>query len=444
LWTTENLAKFKEYYVDNPLEDSDKGFFEKLEEQISIGSTELPKLVAEMLWVIHLAPRNISEKLKSAQIAKVWEWSGDIFPKETLTPTAFANGFANTGMGFNTNRWREFVYLYDVASNLKKLSKEQRENILHSPWNLAHFLETIKGSGVRQLRHIILHLLFPDEFERIASKRHREEILDHFSDHLPENMPTPPIDLVGMAMTDWQIYNLRKKLSIKYPGVQLDFYEAPLADKWRNQSKVKTVESTIKKEVIIHKALLNKKIGSGASAWLVETSNPEVIHLRGLQSNTTNPGKLRVIPTPVIQRIFNAIYNKEIEESEIVTGGEKGEHLFDKLSIDYDKYVLGYNSTIKQICKVLMNSQSEITFEKPPSTESLFDEYTLHSELNTQLTTSLLSKPFVILTGASGTGKTKQAKDIAEHFSNQSNSNYEIVAVGADWTQIQYSKVRLS
>ncbi len=56
-------------------------------------------------------------------------------------------------------------------------------------------------------------------------------------------------------------------------------------------------------------------------------------------------------------------------------------------------------------------------------------------EFNTLLATSLLAKPFAILTGASGTGKTKQAKDLAKHFSKDTEgSNYEVVAVGADWT----------
>ncbi|MDA8528346.1 hypothetical protein N9K67_06060 [Opitutaceae bacterium] len=51
---------------------------------------------------------------------------------------------------------------------------------------------------------------------------------------------------------------------------------------------------------------------------------------------------------------------------------------------------------------------------------------------------SLLAKPFAILTGASGTGKTKLAEAIAEHFRNHEEvfeaTNYAIVPVGADWT----------
>lgn len=50
--------------------------------------------------------------------------------------------------------------------------------------------------------------------------------------------------------------------------------------------------------------------------------------------------------------------------------------------------------------------------------------------------TSLLAKPFVILTGNSGTGKTRIAKQFAEYLEKTDNGekNWIIVPVGADWT----------
>jgi hypothetical protein len=49
-----------------------------------------------------------------------------------------------------------------------------------------------------------------------------------------------------------------------------------------------------------------------------------------------------------------------------------------------------------------------------------------------------LSKPFLILTGNSGTGKTKLAERLAETYRDKNDlkeaSNYAVVAVGADWT----------
>lgn len=47
---------------------------------------------------------------------------------------------------------------------------------------------------------------------------------------------------------------------------------------------------------------------------------------------------------------------------------------------------------------------------------------------------SLLAKPFTILTGASGTGKTKVAESLTKALANEDESNSAVVAVGSDWT----------
>ena len=61
-------------------------------------------------------------------------------------------------------------------------------------------------------------------------------------------------------------------------------------------------------------------------------------------------------------------------------------------------------------------------------------------EMNTtnRLITSLASKPFVILAGGTGTGKTKCAIEVARKICRKQaageTADYEVVAVGADWT----------
>jgi 5-methylcytosine-specific restriction enzyme B len=47
---------------------------------------------------------------------------------------------------------------------------------------------------------------------------------------------------------------------------------------------------------------------------------------------------------------------------------------------------------------------------------------------------SLCTKPFVILTGLSGSGKTKLALEFAKWITDENLDQYKVIAVGADWT----------
>lgn len=61
----------------------------------------------------------------------------------------------------------------------------------------------------------------------------------------------------------------------------------------------------------------------------------------------------------------------------------------------------------------------------------------LMSDFTRRFVTALLAKPFVILTGNSGSGKTRVAKQFAEYLEvdiKENEKNWEIVPVGADWT----------
>lgn len=59
--------------------------------------------------------------------------------------------------------------------------------------------------------------------------------------------------------------------------------------------------------------------------------------------------------------------------------------------------------------------------------------YSINEKLSTRFISSLLTKPFVILTGLSGSGKTKLAQAFTMWVC-ENNNQYCIVPVGADWT----------
>jgi len=142
----------------------------------------------------------------------------------------------------------------------------------------------------------------------------------------------------------------------------------------------------------------------------------------GLAESVQNKGRLQV--------------NERIEESKVinVNGGDPKQYYnktFEnpqeilKESFSYEALKVHIRASLDKALEYLDLKQST-----PPIPFNILPEelsgYTICE--------ALLSKPFTILTGASGTGKTKLAEALAELLSNADSSNYEILAVGADWT----------
>ena len=111
------------------------------------------------------------------------------------------------------------------------------------------------------------------------------------------------------------------------------------------------------------------------------------------------------------------------------------------------KAILGRNNYIKFLKDLLVQQRTKAslvpenkTLEKQVNFKiSNFQDSCEKSGLNyndvliLRFITSLLSKPFVILSGLSGSGKTKIAQSFVQWIS-ESNEQYKIVPVGADWT----------
>ena len=126
-----------------------------------------------------------------------------------------------------------------------------------------------------------------------------------------------------------------------------------------------------------------------------------------------------------------------------------------RLSTEWVSSDLGANGTsanyLRALITVVNNAYSDVLriFEDEGEwyLERLPQAFTLEKLPNTLKTpfakrfiTSLLAKPFVILTGNSGTGKTRIAKQFAKYLEvlekegDEVNKNWLIVPVGADWT----------
>ena len=87
-----------------------------------------------------------------------------------------------------------------------------------------------------------------------------------------------------------------------------------------------------------------------------------------------------------------------------------------------------YNPKLEKIKKLFEDKKYESFYDYLIDKGYYFDKETIENYL-----LSLKIKPFVILTGNSGTGKTKLSQLFAQYLNQQ--DNYRIIPVGANWTE---------
>ena len=198
LWRLEHLEAIDRYYVNN-VDETDRTFLEKLKEQLTPTTPETKELVAEMLWVMLLCPSNVTAEKKREDVNLVWGWSGQaLSPDLQWLGTQALRGVGSAGQSFSYNRWRELIFFVRFMLAFKRLDPSERDRLLGDGWALAEWLRKIPEEESRQLRHMILFLLFPDQFERVL----REQTAGKSCSHLPRN-PRPwwilslPLRLIG-------------------------------------------------------------------------------------------------------------------------------------------------------------------------------------------------------------------------------------------------------
>ena len=85
-------------------------------------------------------------------------------------------------------------------------------------------------------RHIFLYFCYPDNFERICSKSHKEKLYLWCS-HILQDESDPYKKNHSLCGLDEAIFEIRKVLEEKYRTDELDFYCEPLNELWSPVNK---------------------------------------------------------------------------------------------------------------------------------------------------------------------------------------------------------------
>lgn len=233
IWTAEHAAELTRHFVEKP-DESDRSFEDKLKDQLSQVSPGGVQLAAEMLWVMMLFPSNISRDRKIELVGTVWKWSGGPFADRHPALGALDTGIGSGGPGYNNYRPFEMQLLVRFTAGWKTLEPGERRRLADDGWAFADWFDRLPDGPSRQLRHMLLHMLFPEEFERISSTNDKKRIDKAFARTI-QGLDLPLDERAPTALArDRRIRRLRQQLELEQPGQVLDFYDTPdLERRWR-------------------------------------------------------------------------------------------------------------------------------------------------------------------------------------------------------------------
>jgi MoxR-like ATPase len=234
LWSAEQLDALRRAFVDNPIVGPET-FLEKFEKQLGPFGSETKQLGAEFLWLMLLFPSNIGGERKRLNITTVWNWSGHDIDESQPLLTILDHGIGSTGQAYSALRNLELSFAIATMVRWRTTPDGLKSTIVDDPWGFGNWIDGIPEANKRQFRHIFLYLLFPDTYERIATKNHKKEIILRFS-HLLNSTADTKLSTDGDSddvVRDKTIFAIRKVLETQYPGQELDFYRSPLKEFWK-------------------------------------------------------------------------------------------------------------------------------------------------------------------------------------------------------------------
>jgi len=246
IWTDENISSLKILFVDNP-DEGEGTFLSKLERQIASAPATVKQLAAEMTWVMLLCPSNLSARNKRETVREIWSWSGSALVEDSpLLSDEVLAGIGSAGTAFNTQRWRELRFFIGFMQAFRALDIARRTELLTDGWLFAEWIGGISDADSRQLRHMLLYLLFPDQFERIFGRTDRRKLLVALS-----GMTSAKINGLSPLEIDRSLASIRAEYQAKFGRADLDFYWPPLKELWQREEDVAaSIEQDDEPEVV--------------------------------------------------------------------------------------------------------------------------------------------------------------------------------------------------
>ncbi len=215
-WTSENLGALHKAFLGDP--DLGHGdFFSKWQDQLRDQPVEVHRIAVDLLVFYYLYPSSVTDQKKLEEIVDVIRWKIGQVPDMGFIEQAFAESIGNPGAVYLVKRDRQIAFFLEFSQGIHERYVDPADQLASQ--TLADEVVTRQKSSIPS-RNILLHLLFPDQYEPIASAAHKRRIVQQFSQHAGAT------DDLDMALA-----NIRQALAKDSPS-QFDFYAPEVKALW--------------------------------------------------------------------------------------------------------------------------------------------------------------------------------------------------------------------
>ncbi|MCZ7664807.1 MAG: hypothetical protein M5U22_18645 [Thermoleophilia bacterium] len=226
IWSAEGLDELHERFVLQP-DTSKASFEEKLSRQLTGAGDDAIQLMAEIVLMHLLIHHHISGDKKRQTLQTILGWMAEPTSVSSQVDAALDFGLANPGTYFSTGRDRQLRFLIEWMRSWREVPTDAVPPLLADPWAFREHVLSAEVSGARLQQNAILHLLFPDTFERSVSRNHKQAILAAFADLIGGSDRAQDLD------EDRALLEIRQELT-KTHGPDVDFYNTPAVERqWR-------------------------------------------------------------------------------------------------------------------------------------------------------------------------------------------------------------------
>jgi hypothetical protein len=253
VWASANTSALWAAFMERP-DTSKRSFLEKWHDQLQDESENVHRLAVELIALYNLFPTTIGKETKLREVATVMSWKlSEDKPEMSLLDRAFDRGLGNPGPQYLFGKPWQIAFYLEFARRFIQEGVDPQN--MEAYKRLANNVQNqVQQSGAA--RNIMLHLLFPNYFERIASDKMRSRIVEVFSD-----------DAGGETDQDSALLNIRRALQQKYGREQFDFYDKDIASLWR-QGGLEPVCFWIEKTLVRGRADREKgEFALGKALW---------------------------------------------------------------------------------------------------------------------------------------------------------------------------------